>query len=130
MTDDAAAELARAVTGLAAETGGFSAARRDGVRCARCATRLAAGDRVAALVAESRDGWEPVTFRCPDHAPDDLASLTGVHGDDQALVDATLEPTGTHDPRSGFDPDGLTLGAVDVREIARGPDRGPSRRER
>ena len=116
--------LSRAVTGLPASGDTLPAAyRQDRVRCARCATALRAGDRVSVLLRDGTDGWRPVSFRCPDHAPDGLASLTSVHGDDQALVAATLEPTGGHTPTGQFDPDALTLGGVEVVETA-GGDRG------
>ncbi|ERH13573.1 MAG: hypothetical protein J07HB67_02613 [halophilic archaeon J07HB67] len=118
---DGSRHLARAVTGLSASGDTLPAAyRQDRVRCARCATALRAGDRVSVLLRDSADGWRPVAFRCPDHAPDGLASLTSVHGDDQALVAATLEPTGGHTPTGQFDPEALTLGGVEVVETAGG----------
>lgn len=89
-----------------------------GVRCGRCARRLEAGERIAVLLREYEgQAWEPVAYRCPDHAGGGLLDVTAVHGDSQALVHATLEPTGTHDPIGGFDPDALTLGDVAVDRV-------------
>ncbi|MEZ3144303.1 hypothetical protein [Halobaculum sp. MBLA0143] len=118
MTEETA-YLARAVTGLSVAGSGLPTAyRRDQVRCARCATALRAGDRVTVLLRRGSEGWRPASFRCADDAPTELVSLTSVHGDDQALVAATLEPTGDFDPEEGFDPDALTLGGVEVREYS------------
>lgn len=120
MSKESEARLARELTGSpAGDTGLPTGFGEQSVRCARCGRSLSAGERVAALVREF-DGrrWEAVAFRCLDHAGDELASLTAVHGDEQATVTATLEPTGYHDPRDGFQPDALTLGGVEVREYS------------
>lgn len=115
-------QLARRLTGLPAATHGVPLdTAPDGVRCGRCAKRLEADQRVAVLLRhyESR-AWEPIAYRCPDHASESLIDLTAVHDDSQAFVRATLEPTGTHDPIGGFDPDALTLGDVVVERIESG----------
>lgn len=128
MSNETEARLARALTGaVAGDTGLPTGFGEQSVRCARCGSSLSAGEEVAALVREF-DGrrWETVAFRCLDHADDELASLTAVHGDEQALVTATLEPTGYHDPRDGFQPDALTLGGVEVREFSGGGSVGES----
>jgi hypothetical protein len=120
VSEDRTAQIARELTGTVA--GGFGVTANFGegcVRCSRCGTALNAGDRVTVLFREYEGHtWEPVSFRCPDHAPDDLASLTGIHADDQVLVTATLEPTGYHDPTGGFHPDALTLGGLTVEEFS------------
>ncbi len=110
-------QLARRLTGLPAATHQLlSASAVDGVRCGRCATRLEAGQRIAVLARHYRGRtWEPVAYRCPAHA--DEIDVTAAHDDSQALARATLEPTGTHDPIGGFDPDALTLGDVDVKQL-------------
>jgi hypothetical protein len=120
VSEDATSRLARELTGLVADGFGVQTSFSDGcVRCSRCGTALGAGDAVAALLREYEGHtWEPVTFRCPEHAPDDLASLTGIHADDQALVSARLEPTGYHDPLGEFHPDALTLGGLTVEEFS------------
>lgn len=109
--------LARRLTGLPAASNGVPV-DTGGVRCGRCARRLAAGDRIAVLLRDYEGrAWEPIAYRCPDHADEGLIDVTAVHGDEQALVRATLEPTGTHDPIGGFDPDALTLGDVVVEHV-------------
>lgn len=112
-------QLVRRLTGLPAASHGVPLdTAPDGIRCGRCARRLEAGQRVAVLLRhyEGR-AWEPIAYRCCDHASEALIDVTSVHEDSQALVRATLEPTGTHDPIGGFDPDALTLGAVDVERL-------------
>jgi hypothetical protein len=41
-----------------------------------------------------------------------------VNAEEQAVVEATLEPTGYHDPLSEFHPEVLTLGAVDLLDFS------------
>ena len=42
----------------------------------------------------------------------------GAGSDEQAVVAATLEPTGYHDPRGDHHPEAVSLGGVDVLDYA------------
>jgi hypothetical protein len=51
---------------------------------------------------------------CEDHPVDSIADTMGVRAENQAIVEATLEASGYHPPKGDFEPDALTLGAVEV----------------
>ena len=51
---------------------------------------------------------------CPDQLGETVRGTMGVRAAEQAVIEATLEPTGYHDPFGEFHPDVLTLGAVAI----------------
>lgn len=96
------------------------------VRCDRCAedadastSHLRASDRVTATVTcYEGHSWELLSVLCPDHAVDSVAEGMGVSAEDQAVIRATLEPTGYHDPTGEFHPNALTLGDVEILDVS------------
>ena len=88
------------------------------VGCRACdggAAPLRSGDRVrVALSCYEDHSWEMEGIYCEDHPVDSIADTMGVRAENQAIVEATLEASGYHPPKGDFEPDALTLGAVEV----------------
>lgn len=110
-------------TGLPASGDAVASLDELPIRCSLCATSLSAGDRVT-VGLRNVDGreWVPVAFRCSDDATDSVSDLMTLRVDDQAVAEATLEPTGSYDVHGEFDPDALTLGDVVVTDVRAVPD--------
>lgn len=108
--------VARAVTGMVA--GGYAVDfdLGDGaVTCSQCETTLGAGDEVtAALSCYEGHTWELYGVYCADHEQNSITETMWPRTDEQAVVAATLEPAGYHDPRGDHHPDAVSLGGVDV----------------
>lgn len=117
-------QLSQELMGVVA--GGFGVATDETtgtVRCARCATALTAADRVVAVLREhDNEQWGTESFYCHDHASDDLSGPIPDNGANQVLVKATLEPTGAFGPRGTFQPEALTLGAIEILEFSPATD--------
>jgi hypothetical protein len=76
---------------------------------------LSAGDRVTvALTCYEDHSWEMEGVYCESHAVDSVAATMGVRAENQAVVAAVLEAAGYHPPKGDFEPDALTLGAVEI----------------
>jgi hypothetical protein len=58
--------------------------------------------------------WEMEGVYCDDHAVDSVERTMGIRAENQAVIAATLEASGYHPPKGDFEPDALTLGAVDI----------------
>lgn len=117
-------QLSQELMGVVA--GGFGVATDETagtVRCARCATSLTASDRVVAVLREHDSGqWGTESFYCRDHGASELPNPVPDAGAKQVLVKATLEPTGAFGPRGTFQPEALTLGAIEVLEFSPATD--------
>lgn len=76
---------------------------------------LGAGDEIQ-LEVEFMDGqWSPLFHRCLAHAVDAFPEPHAVYGVEQALVEATLAPTGACVPETGeYAPDALTLADITI----------------
>ena len=111
------AELAEVFTGMVVESlaikQDFGAAT---VGCRACEdSTLSTGDGVTVTVSCYEDhSWEIEGVYCAAHAIESVAETMGVRAEQQAVVGAVLESTGYRPPRGGFEPDALTLGAVDI----------------
>ena len=87
------------------------------VGCRACTEdgTLRSGDRVTvALTCYEDHSWEMEGVYCEDHAVDSVANTMGIRAENQAVVAATLEAAGYHPPKGNFEPDALTLGAVEI----------------
>ena len=88
------------------------------IGCRACddgATPLSSGDRVTVALSCYEDhSWEMEGVYCEAHAVDSVADTMGIRAENQAVIAATLEAAGSHPPKGNFEPDALTLGAVDV----------------
>lgn len=110
------AELIESFTGLVVEslvvTQDFESATID---CRRCGEAPSVGDAVTVAVTCYEDhSWEIQGIYCADHGVDSVSKTMGVRAENQAVVDATLEAAGYLPPNGAFEPDALTLGAVEV----------------
>lgn len=109
-------ELAELFTGLVVES--LSIKQDFGtatIGCRRCGSRLGVGDRVSVTLSCYEDfSWEIETVHCSEHAVDSVAETMGVRAEQQAVLDAVLEAAGYHPPRGHYEPDALTLGAVEI----------------
>lgn len=87
------------------------------IGCRDCSgdRRLRSGDRVTVPLSCYEDhSWEMEGVYCVNHAVDSVAETMGVRAENQAVIAATLEASGYYPPNGDFEPDALTLGAVDV----------------
>jgi hypothetical protein len=110
------ADLVELFTGLVVEslavTQDFGAGT---VGCRSCGADLGAGDAVTvALTCYGDYSWEISAIACRDHGAGDVAATMGVRAENQAVVAAVLEAAGYHPPKGDFEPDALTLGAVEI----------------
>jgi hypothetical protein len=121
-TEATETRVARAVTGMVA--GGYAVDYdlADGaVPCEQCGDALGAGDAVTvALACYEGHTWEPYGFYCLDHRIERVTAVLGDSADEQAVVAATLEPTGYRDPRGELHPDAVSLGGVEVLDYSAG----------
>jgi len=112
--------IARKLTGAVA--GGLGVTpdyERGRVPCALCRagedTTLAAGDSVtAALRNYEGHTWEPVAVYCRSHGVDRVEDAMDILAEEQVVVAATLEATGYLDPLSGYHPNALSFGGVEL----------------
>lgn len=115
-------QVARRLTGAVAGGLGVTPDYENGaVPCGRCSQdvseggTLVAGDRVTALFRNYEGHtWEPVGVFCRDHGVERVRDVMAVLAEDQAVIAATLEPTGYLDPLSDHHPRALSFGGVDV----------------
>ncbi len=86
------------------------------VGCRACdGNVLSSGDRVTVPLSCYEDhSWEMEGVYCQHHTVDSVAETMGVRAENQAVIAATLEAAGYHPPKGDFEPDALTLGAVDI----------------
>jgi hypothetical protein len=85
------------------------------IGCRECARTLGSGDRVTvALTCYEDHSWEIEGIYCERDAVDDVSETMGIRAENQAIVAATLEETGYHPPQGNFQPDALTLGAIEI----------------
>ena len=110
------ADLIESFTGLVVEslavTQDFESATID---CRRCVEGLSVGDAVTVAVTCYEDhSWEIQGIYCADHGIESVDETMGVRAENQAVVAATLEAAGYLPPTGAFEPDALTLGAVEV----------------
>jgi len=83
--------------------------------CDHCGRTLSTGDPVTATLAHDEEHtWVPVAVYCTDHPARSVEEAMGVRAADQAVIEATLEATGSLDPTGVFHPDALTFGGVVV----------------
>jgi hypothetical protein len=111
-------ELAELFTGMVVES---LALKQDfgasTIGCRACSTdsTLSAGDSITVTLSCYEDhSWEMEGIYCDDHAVDSVAETMAVRAEQQAVVAAVLESTGYMPPRGSFEPDALTLGAVEI----------------
>jgi hypothetical protein len=109
-------ELAELFTGMVVES---LAVKQDfgasTIGCRACSETLSTGDAVTVALSCYEDhSWEMEGVYCGHHAVDSVAAEMGVRAERQAVVDAVLESAGYMPPRGGFEPDALTLGAVEI----------------
>lgn len=91
----------------------------DGCRRNGTATTLTASDRVVVAVRNYEGHtWEPVDLFCTDHGVETVEKTMGIDADDQAVVAATLEPTGYQDPLGDHHPNALSLGGLEVLDFS------------
>lgn len=113
---EARSRVAHAVTGMVA--GGYAVDfdLGDGaVVCSQCEATLGGGDDVtAALSCYEGHTWELYGVYCAFHEQDTITKTMWPRTDEQAVVAATLEPAGYHDPRGDHHPEAVSLGGVDV----------------
>ncbi|MUV89127.1 hypothetical protein GJ629_03770 [Halapricum sp. CBA1109] len=118
--DDPRARVARAVSGMVA--GGYAVdfdLGNGSVPCDQCDRSLGNGDEVtAALSCYEGHTWELYGLYCAAHGVETIGASMGAGSDEQAVVAATLEPTGYHDPRGDHHPEAVSLGGVDVLDYA------------
>jgi len=110
------ADIAAELTGLVVES---LAVKQDfgesTIGCRVCGEQLSAGDRVTvALRYYENFSWEIQGVYCEDDAVADVTDVMAVRAEQQAVVSAVLETAGYRPPRGGYEPDALTLGAVDI----------------
>jgi len=113
-------QIVRELTGAVA--GGLGVVpdyERGKVPCTRCGsaegTALAAGDRVTvALRNYEGHTWEPVAVYCRSHDVERVADTMDVLAEEQVVIAATLEATGYLDPLSGYHPNALSFGGVEL----------------
>ncbi len=85
------------------------------IGCRECTRTLGSGDRVTVpLTCYEDHSWEMEGVYCEHDAVDDVSETMGIRAENQAVVAATLEETGYHPPQGNFQPDALTLGAIEV----------------
>ena len=85
------------------------------IGCRDCTRTLGSGDRVTVALSCYEDhSWEMEGVYCSEDAIDSVATTMGIRAENQAVVAATLEETGYHPPQGNFQPDALTLGAIEV----------------
>ena len=118
MTDsaDAQARVAHAVTGMVAGGYAIDFDLAAGLApCRRCGESLARGDDVTAAVANYEGHtWELYGLYCSDHGADSIDATMGERSDEQAVLAATLEPTGYHDPLGDHHPDAVSIGGIEI----------------
>jgi hypothetical protein len=106
-------------TGTVAGSFAIGVDSRGTTTCTACGRTLSAGDRVRAACLEYEGHtWELLDIACPDHLAPTVERTMGVRAAEQAVIEATLEPTGYHDPFGEFHPDVLTLGAVRILDVS------------
>lgn len=112
-------ELVELFTGLVVESlsvkQDFGAAT---IGCRACNSEkppLGVGDSVSVTLSCYEDfSWEIEGVYCPEHRVDSVAETMGIRAEQQAVLDAVLESAGYHPPRGNYEPDALTLGAVEI----------------
>jgi hypothetical protein len=111
-------ELVDLFTGLVVEsltvTQDFGSAT---VPCRACGDDppLSAGDRVTVALSCYEDhSWEMEGVYCERHRVGSVSETMGVRAEQQAVVAAVLEPAGYLPPNGRLQPDGLTLGEVEI----------------
>ncbi|WP_331235344.1 hypothetical protein [Natronorarus salvus] len=115
MAIDREAELRARFTGTVAGSFAVAVDSRGTTTCTVCSRTLGADDRVRAACLEYEGHtWELLDMACPDQLGEAVRETMGVRAAEQAVIEATLEPTGYHDPFGEFHPDVLTLGAVAI----------------
>ncbi len=115
MAVDRDRELRSRFTGTVAGSFAIGVDSRGTTTCTACGRTLGAGDRVRVSCLEYEGHtWELLEIACPDQLGATVAETMGVRAAEQAVIEATLEPTGYHDPFGEFHPDVLTLGAVAI----------------
>lgn len=113
--------LAHQLTGMVAGGLGVEPDYETGVvRCDRCRQQgvqrqLTAGSAVV-VAFRNYEGhtWEPMAVCCPEHNIETVSDVMDVDADDQAVVAATLEPTGYRDPNGTYHPAALSIGGVEI----------------
>ena len=109
------AELTDLFTGLVVES---LAVKQDfetaTVGCRRCGGTLSVGDTVTvALTCYENHSWEIEGLYCGSHGVDSVSGTMTIRAEHQAVVGATLEAGGYFPPQGSFEPDVLTLGAIE-----------------
>lgn len=112
-------ELVALFTGLVVESLSITQDFRTATVGCRCCgseqPRLGVGDRVSVTLSCYEDfSWEIESIYCSEHAVDSVAETMGVRAEQQVVLDAVLEAAGYHPPRGRYEPDALTLGAVEI----------------
>lgn len=101
--------------------GGFAVAvdTRGSAVCRACGRTLGSGDRVSAAF-RNYEGytWELLGIYCSEDRIERITEVMEENAEEQAVVEATLEPTGYHDPLGEFHPDVLTFGAIDLLDFS------------
>lgn len=89
------------------------------VGCRACSRRLRDGDEVVVTISCYEDfSWEIEEVYCADHEIGGVAETMGIRAERQAVVRAVLESTGYLPPRGSYEPDALTLGAVEILDFS------------
>lgn len=119
MDDRRATRLREQFTGAVAGSFAVDVDARGTASCSVCGRTLGPGDRVT-TAWRNYDGhtWELLGLYCRDDRIERVAGAMDRRADGQAIVEATLEPTGYHDPLGEFHADVLTLGAVEVLDFS------------
>ncbi|MEF8812887.1 MAG: hypothetical protein V5A55_03605 [Halovenus sp.] len=109
-------ELTTELTGLVVES---LAVKQDfgksTIGCRVCGDQLSTGDRVTvALRCYENFSWEIQGVYCENDGVSDVADVMEIRAEQQVIVSAVLETAGYRPPRGGYEPDALTLGAVDI----------------
>ncbi len=112
-------DLRTQFTGTVAGSFAIGVDARGTATCTACGRTLGGDDRVRAGCLEYEGHtWELLDLACPDHLAGSVRETMGVRAADQAVIEATLEPTGYHDPFGEFHPEVLTLGAVEILDFS------------
>jgi len=110
------ADIAAELTGLVVES---LAVKQDfgesTIGCRVCGEQLSTGDRVTVALRDYENvSWEIQAVYCEDDGVTDVVDAMPIRAERQVVVSAVLETAGYRPPRGGYEPDALTLGAVDV----------------